>query len=516
MLLSVLHPFGSRTRVNRITLPSRKPATDRPRTIRARAYALSDRLDPAAEHAREMLRALDLDLDLDSNLGRDCNRPLLARGRPGSAAIEWACSGAMMLTGSPDAPPEFANGALASAARGAGLALETLAPGSGLAAIDAPALLGERAAIDGLARRGNISVGGSARLLATSRGGLVLNLPREEDWQLIPAWVETARRELASSRDWNLLARLVADRDRVELVDRGRIMGLAIAPVAPPSMSSPLPGPTTTPNNHPLLDLRQATEAKAPGSRLREKRLLDLSSLWAGPLATSLLAMAGIEVLKIESPTRPDGARHGSRGFFDLMNGNKQGCALDLREPADRSIFEQLLESADIVVESARPRALQQLGFDASSWVSDRPGRIWASITGYGRAREWIAFGDDAAVAAGLAWAPGVSASSPRFCGDAIADPLAGLHAAVAILALLEKGRGGLLDLSLVDIAAYAAAIENDGLVLPIEVESKRWCVIEDAERIPIEKPRARTNDWIAPKLEAPDAALISEWTRPC
>ena len=123
----------------------------------------------------------------------------------------------------------------------------------------------------------------------------------------------------------------------------------------------------------------------------------------------------------------------------------------------------RLLDSADIVLESARPRALAQLGFDASAWVDARPGRLWASITGYGREHEWIAFGDDAAIAAGLAFGPGGADSPPRFCADAIADPLTGLTTAVAILALHSAGRGGLLSLALADVAAHAAASLCDG-----------------------------------------------------
>lgn len=391
------------------------------------------------------------------------------------------------------------------------MALQAIAPHSGFESLDAPALLGERAAIAGLSRRGNVSAGGSARLLPASRESLVLNLPREEDWQLIPALLETNRTGIAANQDWQVIADLVATRDAQRLVERGRLMGLAIAPVAPPQTAT-----SKAANHHAFFDLHHATETSTPEWPPRGIRLLDLSSLWAGPLSTSLLASAGIEVLKIESPTRPDGARHGPTEFFDLMNGNKHGCALDLHDPRDRSIFDRLLESADIVVESARPRALPQLGFDASDWVDRHPGRIWASITGYGRAEEWIAFGDDAAVAAGLAWAPGVSSSSPRFCGDAIADPLGGLHAAVALLALLKKGRGGLLDLSLVDIAAYAASIDCDRLVLPVEETPEGWCVDDEERRVLIENPRSRPVVRIAPRLSAPDQSLISKWTRPC
>ena len=82
------------------------------------------------------------------------------------------------------------------------------------------------------------------------------------------------------------------------------------------------------------------------------------------------------------------------------MNAGKQGVALDLTDPTDRTTFEALLDVADIVVESARPRALRQLGFDAAS-ARPRDASV-LSITGYGREDNGYAFGDDAAIAAGL------------------------------------------------------------------------------------------------------------------
>jgi crotonobetainyl-CoA:carnitine CoA-transferase CaiB-like acyl-CoA transferase len=235
-----------------------------------------------------------------------------------------------------------------------------------------------------------------------------------------------------------------------------------------------------------------------------------------------LLALAGIEVLKIESPDRPDGARRGPPAFFDLLNANKEGCALDLRATPDREIFERLLETADLVLESARPRALEQLGYDPAGWLGSRPGRLWISITGYGRGhpeRDWVAYGDDAAIAAGLAWPPAGSASSgpasegPCFCADAIADPLTGLHAAAIALALTKVGRGGLLDLSLVDVAARAAGLSAGALVRPIERGAGTDSVIVDGARIEIAAPRARIATGSAPRLAPPCTRLLSKWT---
>ncbi len=410
----------------------------------------------------------------------------------------------MELTGPADAQPQFAAGALASAACGAGMLLRRLAPKSVLARLDAPALLAERAAIAGLVRQGEVSAGGGARLFPTQTDHLAVNLPRDEDWRLTPAWLQADQIGFAAAKDWQALGQLVAKQDAKGLVERGRMMGLAIAPAR-----------KTIPRDRPLFTIQHTSE-RSPIRNLRPIRLLDLSSLWAGPLATSLLAMAGIQVLKIESPTRPDGARRGPEAFFQLLNGNKSGCALDLHQPHDRAVFERLLDGADIVVESARPRALRQLGFDAATWVQDRRGRLWASLTGYGRSREWIAFGDDAAVDAGLAWSPEPDGSEPFFCGDAIADPLAGLTLAALLLVLGRNGRGGLLDLSLSHCAAHAASLPNEGLSLPVEAGPEGWCVVEAGQTSTIEKPRARSPRGQAPRLTAPSERLIDEWTALC
>jgi hypothetical protein len=433
----------------------------------------------------------------------------------------------MALTGAEHEAPRFAAGPLAMAARGAGWALAALAPGTALARLDAPALLGERAAIFGLARRGDISAGGSARLLHTRDGWIALNLPRDPDWALVPAWLEMDPRAF-SVEDWAPIARTLVDRRGGELVARGRLMGLAVARASRKIASDrPWMECTTTTTT----TTKTAVSTTGP-SVTRPIRLLDLSHLWAGPLATSLLALAGIDVLKLESPTRPDGARQGPRVFFDLLQGGKRGGALDLHRAEDRARFEALLEQADVVVESARPRALEQLGYDATRWLEARPGRIWASITGYGRRgaqRDWIAFGDDAAVAAGLAW-PAADAGradadgearTPCFCGDAIADPLTGLHAAVGILAHLRTGRGGLLDFSLVGVSAHAAsapvAADSDARVLPVIREGPTgWSVIENRRPIPIASPRARAPLAPAPALRPMRSGGWDEADGPC
>jgi hypothetical protein len=487
------------------------------------AFAPPD-LAPSSAHAVSILRACGLSESIlkTAQNGREPREEASeADSLLDSPAVEWARSGAMHLSGAPDGPPQFAAGALASAARGVGLVLRALAPPNAFSALDAPALLGERAAIAGLTRGGDIACGGAARLFETRHGFIAAHLPRDEDWRSLPAWLECDddpvwQTPLAAGDEsrWHALASILRTRSSEGMIERGRLLGLAVAPA-----------PRTIPAEATLFRSTHGTERRAfpldaRGERAaRPLRLLDLSTLWAGPLAASLLAECGIEVLKIESPNRPDGARLGPPAFFDLMHQRKSGCAIDLRDVRDRSRFEALLEHADVVLESARPRALEQLGYDAASWVSAVPGRIWASITGYGRDDAGIAFGDDAAVAAGLAWAPraeGTTAKRPTFCGDAIADPLTGMHTAALILGCLRSGRGGLLDIALRDVAAVAALAGSEGLTTPLRNRAGDWHLALPEGEVPVAAPRTRRAVSKAPALRAPSEALMRAWTQHC
>jgi crotonobetainyl-CoA:carnitine CoA-transferase CaiB-like acyl-CoA transferase len=226
--------------------------------------------------------------------------------------------------------------------------------------------------------------------------------------------------------------------------------------------------------------------------------VLDLTALWAGPLCGDLLARAGAPVVKVESLARPDGARRGPTAFFDQLNGRKRSVALDFGTERGRAQLAGLLAAADVVLESSRPRALEQLGLTARDLVAGGGPQVWVSITGYGRSgplADRVAFGDDAAVAGGLV----VDQDGlPRFCADAIADPLSGLAAADACLAALESGGRWLLD-----VAMAAVSAELAGPTLPLSPE------------LVAQPPRARAPGLSAPALGAHTAEVLAEWGLP-
>lgn len=351
-------------------------------------------------------------------------------------AEAWAASGAMALTGFAAGPPLMCPAPLASCAAGAARALNALVRGD--LDIDGAALLGARAAFSYLRRHGAIAPGGKCRLLTARDGMFALNLAREDDWELLPAWLEQD-----CAHDWEAVAALVAVKAKDDLVARGRLLGLAIAPDEPPSARD-------------WFHLHTEGEGRLPSEAA--PRVIDLSALWAGPLAAQLLRRAGARVIKVESPARPDGARRGNPQFFASLNAGKEELSLDFVR--DRDELRTLIQTADIVIDGSRPRALQQLGFVAEEFVHARPGLVWVSITGYGRDEpeaDWIAFGDDAGVAAGLSHIMREAHGSSLFCADAVADPLTGLHAALAALAFHRQGRGGLVSLALRDVVAHCA-----------------------------------------------------------
>ena len=308
--------------------------------------------------------------------------------------------------------------------------------------VDADEILTGRAAILGLKPAGLISASGSTRLLATRDDWCALTLSRAEDVETVPALLESG----PVADPWAALAAAAADRRAAELVERARLLDLPAAVLGEVAPTAP------------KFARRGATAAR----EVRELLVADLSSMWAGPLCGHLLAAAGATVVKVEGRNRPDGTRSGHPGFFNWMNSSKLSYAIDFRDEELRP----LLEVADVVIEGSRPAALTRRGLGPDR-VPGHPGRVWLRVTGYGSEGDranWIAFGDDAAVAGGLvgsAHARSKTESSPVFVGDAIADPLTGMEATLAVLEALGRGGGETVEISLAAVAASYAALPS-------------------------------------------------------
>ncbi|MFT4265275.1 MAG: CoA transferase [Nocardioides sp.] len=407
---------------------------------------------------------------------------------------DWAGSGAMALTGRAEGPPLAAPGDPAGGVRRslAEIARLTAARTGTTPSLPSAALLGERAALAGLARQGPTSCGGAFRSVRCLDGWLGLSLPRETDLDLVGALVAHP----TATGHWPAVARWAAGTTTAEALARVRLLGLAGAAIA----AEPSPATPGTADDRSAIETRSGPRRR----RLTDRpRVVDLTSLWAGPLCSHLLHLGGAEVIKVESGRRPDGARSGSPIFFDLLHGGKAMVALDLTDPGDQRRLRDLVASADLVLEASRPRALAQIGVMAEEVVE--AGTSWLSITAHGRSRNWIGFGDDVASGAGLiAREPG---RPPMPCGDALADPLAGVAAALAASRALLHDRAELIDVSMHHVAAAAGR----GRTVPHRIgrRSSDWWVESDEGDVPVRPARARVPQEAAGALGADTGRLL-------
>lgn len=394
----------------------------------------------------------------------------------------WARTGAMALTGSPDGPGLGPPAPLVPRLRAIADVVRDRSGSLGRAVdVEPLVLLTERAAISALTRQGQTSCGGASRLLRTADGWLALSLARATDVELVPAWLQLPG---PPAEHWVIVADVTARHPTDHLVERGAMLGLPVAGLPRDAFDLVSGSPVVA---------HRLGERPVPTS-LEGVMVIDLGSLWAGPLCGSLLADAGADVVKVESANRPDGAREGPAAFFDLLNAGKRSVAVDLTTASGRSQLRDLVAAADVVIEASRPRALEQLGIDAAQLVRDGGPVVWASITAHGRSsgrRERVGFGDDAAVGGGLvAW----DDDTPFFCADAVADPVTGLVAASAIFERLAHGGRWLLDVAMSTVARHLA---GPTLVVPSGTVAAG--------------PQRRPSRGVAPALGEHTAAVLDE-----
>ncbi len=432
-------------------------------------------------------------------------QPVAARTRrdsvvsvKGSVAdlARWAASGAMALTGPAGGPPSAVPAVLAASMVAAAddVATQTSRWGRRVV-VDGPALLGERAAITSMTRRGDVSVGGSARFVAAADGWVVVNLPRPEDVASLPALIG----ETVPADDWPRIRAALGAMSVVAIVERATLLGMAVTGLG----DGPAPA-------------FPARELSRGGARTRAAAplVVDLSSLWAGPLATSLLFAAGARVVKVEGRGRPDGARRGASAFFDLLNHGKECVQVDLASRDDRRFLNRLLRAADLVVEASRPRVMDAAGISPEALA--RQGTSWLSITAHGRtgpAAQRVGFGDDAAVAGGL-YLRGARGGPMMFVADAVADPIAGLAAAAVGAELLAGDRAAVMEVPLTHASAWAASDSVvDGFAMGSVVgRGEGWEVVIGEERVAVASPRHRAIPVRAFAAGSHDVALRREF----
>lgn len=193
-------------------------------------------------------------------------------------------------------------------------------------------------------------------------------------------------------------------------------------------------------------------------------RVLDLATLFAGPLAATMLGDFGAEVVKVEHPTRPDPSRgHGPSKdgvglWWKILGRNKRTVTLDLATPSGRDLLLRLAADADVVVENFRPGTLERwgLGWDELSAVNPR--LVLARVTGFGQFGPYShrpGFGTLAEAMSGFAAMTGEPDGPPTLPPFGLADSIAALATAYAVLTALNgratTGRGQVVDLAIIE-----------------------------------------------------------------
>ena len=394
---------------------------------------------------------------------------------------DWARSGAVAITGTPN-EPLMPTGFAATAARGAMSAFEAI---TGISGIAGEQLLGERAALSHWPPKAPWTLGLHCRAVRTLDGWFALSLARPTDLESVPALISAS-----TTNEWFSVDAWARTQTTHQAVDRCRLFGMPA-------------GAIDSVGSRELMRIESNGESAA--RELKGLRVIDLSTLWAGPLCGNLLQYAGAEVIRVESVKRPDGSREGVIAFDDLLHAGQPSVTFD---PEHLEFLHALIDIADIVITSARPRGLTSLGLDPDLWLANRNNGVWVQLSAYGSTADeanWIGFGDDTAMAAGLVrWIEGI----PIPVADALADPLTGIHAAVACAALAQNGGTHLIDIALANVAA---ATRTDTLVIdPTQVRGK-WVVETEFGIRSVERPKARTVHGTARALGADNDRVRAE-----
>ncbi|MFG2174656.1 CaiB/BaiF CoA transferase family protein [Streptomyces niveus] len=193
-------------------------------------------------------------------------------------------------------------------------------------------------------------------------------------------------------------------------------------------------------------------------------RVLDLATLFAGPLAATMLGDFGAEVIKVEHPKRPDPSRgHGPAKdgvglWWKILGRNKRTITLDLATPPGRDLLLRLAADADVVVENFRPGTLEKWGLGWADLSAANPRLVLTRVTGFGQFGPYShrpGFGTLAEAMSGFAAMTGEPEGPPTLPPFGLADSIAALATAYAVMTALNgratTGRGQVVDLAIIE-----------------------------------------------------------------
>jgi crotonobetainyl-CoA:carnitine CoA-transferase CaiB-like acyl-CoA transferase len=195
---------------------------------------------------------------------------------------------------------------------------------------------------------------------------------------------------------------------------------------------------------------------------LRDLRVIDLSTVLAGPNCARYLADFGADVIKIERPDGGDSLRNmawrdprdGEGLWWKLVNRNKRTIALDLKHADDVALFRELVADAHVLVENFRPGTLERLGLGPDALHAANPALVITRVTGFGQTGPYAGRPGFATIAesmSGLASISGEPGGQPMLPAIALTDEVTGIVGAFATMVALHSGVGQVVDVSLLE-----------------------------------------------------------------
>ncbi len=196
-------------------------------------------------------------------------------------------------------------------------------------------------------------------------------------------------------------------------------------------------------------------------------RVIELAHIMAGPVCGLMLADMGADVVKVEKPAGDDTRRmlppdiNGESAAFMMMNRNKRGIALDLKQDEGREALRRLLRDADVVIENYRMGTMEKLGLGYETLRAENPGLIYAEISGFGRTGPYADRGGFDLIAQGMSGLMSITGEGPGRppvkVGAPVSDITAGILGAMGVAAAyahrLQTGQGQRVDTSLFEAA---------------------------------------------------------------
>ncbi|MEU3652587.1 CoA transferase [Streptomyces sp. NPDC032161] len=193
-------------------------------------------------------------------------------------------------------------------------------------------------------------------------------------------------------------------------------------------------------------------------------RVVDLATLFAGPLAATMLGDFGAEVIKVEHPRRPDPSRghglskNGVGLWWKILGRNKRNLTLDLSAPAGRDLLLRLAAGADVIIENFRPGTLERWGLGPAELRAANPRLVLTRVTGFGQFGPYAhrpGFGTLAEAMSGFAAITGEPDSPPTLPPFGLADSIAALATAYAVMTALagrdRTGEGQVVDMAIIE-----------------------------------------------------------------